>query len=155
VVANLAAAIKRWQEEGREVVCLASSPEDDGQIIQLGQLTGGGVLPYLAGYTDSRAAMDLLASAGVVIGERLHACVLAVAASTPFVALEYRPKLRDFADSVDAGDLVLRTDQLTEGALLERVEEAIRRGTAAADEKTRIYRDRLHRASDLLRRATG
>ena len=34
------------RRDGREVVCLASSPEDDGQILQLSKATGGEVLPY-------------------------------------------------------------------------------------------------------------
>ena len=115
VIEAMAGAIEHWKRDGREVVCLASSPEDDGQILQLSRATGNQVLPYLAGYVDNQAAIDLIASAEVVVGERLHACVLAAAVSTPFIGIEYRPKLRDFAESVDRGDLVVRTDTLSVG----------------------------------------
>lgn len=155
VVTALASAISQWQAEGREVVCLASSPEDDGQIIHLSEQTGGSTLPYVAGYLDPQRAVDLLASADVVVGERLHACVLAAAVSTPFVAIEYRPKLRDFAASVDAEHLVIRTDRLTDGALMNLAADAISGGTEAMDAQVETYRTRLRAASERIRKAVG
>jgi len=57
----------------------------------------------------------------VVVAERLHAMVLAAAAGTPFVALEYQPKCRDFTASVDWDQWSVRTDSLTAGALCQLV----------------------------------
>jgi GT2 family glycosyltransferase len=153
VVDALGAAIERWKRDGREVVCLASSPEDDGQILQLSKATGGEVLPYLAGYVENRAAIDLIASAEVVVGERLHACILAAAVSTPFIGIEYRPKLRDFAESVDRGELVARTDTLSGDSIVELAAEAISIGTDVADARVAEYRDRLRQASASLQKA--
>ena len=153
VVDALAAAVERWKHDGREVVCLASSPEDDGQILQLSKATGGEVLPYLAGYVENQAAIDLIASAEVVVGERLHACILAAAVSTPFIGIEYRPKLRDFAESVDRGDLVARTDTLSGDSIVELAAEATSLGTEAADARVAEYRDRLRQASASLQKA--
>ena len=153
VVDALAAAVERWKNDGREVVCLASSPEDDGQILQLSKATGGEVLPYLAGYVENQAAIDLIASAEVVVGERLHACILAAAVSTPFIGIEYRPKLRDFAESVDRGDLVARTDTLSGDSIVDLAAEAISLGTEAADARVAEYRDRLRQASASLQKA--
>ncbi len=56
-----------------------------------------------------------------MVGERLHACVLAAAAGRPFVSIEYRPKLRDFADSVGMGEYLVRTDEISSGRLTELV----------------------------------
>ena len=153
VVDAVAAAIERWKRDGREVVCLASSPEDDGQILQLSQATGGEVLPYLAGYLENQAAIDLIASAEVVVGERLHACILAAAVSTPFIGIEYRPKLRDFAESVDRGDLVARTDTLSGNSLVELAAEATSLGTETADARVAAFRDLLRQASASLQKA--
>ena len=153
VVDALAAAVVRWKHDGREVVCLASSPEDDGQILQLSKATGGEVLPYLAGYVENQAAIDLIASAEVVVGERLHACILAAAVSTPFIGIEYRPKLSDFAESVDRGDLVARTDTLSGDSIVDLAAEAISLGTEAADARVAEYRDRLRQASASLQKA--
>src|SRR5680860_115273 len=91
---------------------MASHPDDDGPIIQIGRHAGHSDLPYLAAYDDLEAALSLMASADLVVAARLHAAVLAAAASTPFVALEYRPKVMDFARSVGFEDLTLRTDQM-------------------------------------------
>ena len=68
--------------------------------------------PYVPGYADLEATLGWLASADLVIGERLHASILAAACATPFVALEYRPKIRDFAKSIAMESQVIRTDQL-------------------------------------------
>ena len=153
VIEAMAGAIEQWKREGKDVVCLASSPEDDGQILQLSEATGGEVLPYLAGYMDNQAAIDLIASAEVVIGERLHACILAAAVSTPFIGIEYRPKLRDFAESVDRGDLVVRTDTLSGDSLVELAARATSLGTEATDSLVAIYRSRLRQASAFLQKA--
>ena len=101
---------------------------------------------------DNQAAIDLIASAEVVVGERLHACILAAAVSTPFIGIEYRPKLRDFAESVDRGDLVVRTDTLSGGSIVELAAEATSLGTEAAD-RVAVYRDRLRQASASLQKA--
>jgi hypothetical protein len=155
VVAALADAVIRWRGEGRDIVCLASSPEDDGQILQLSEATGGQVLPFVAGYVERQEAIDLLASAEVVVGERLHACILAAAVSTPFVGIEYRPKLRDFAESVGRADLVLKTDLLTGGSLTEMVSRAVELGTTDADRFVETYRGRLREASIQLQKAVS
>jgi polysaccharide pyruvyl transferase WcaK-like protein len=104
---------------------------------------------------ERQEAIDLLASAEVVVGERLHACILAAAVSTPFVGIEYRPKLRDFAESVGRADLVLKTDLLTGGSLTEMVSRAVELGTTDADRFVETYRGRLREASIQLQKAVS
>lgn len=153
VVDALARAVEGWRREGREVVALASSPDDDGQILQIAQRAGGVLLPFVQGYLDQTEAIETIASADVVVGERLHACVLAAAVGTPFVPIEYRPKLRDFAASVGLEDLVIRTDELSDGLLAERVETAVALGTDDTAEHVTRYRERLRAAANLIERA--
>ncbi|HEU5112967.1 MAG TPA: polysaccharide pyruvyl transferase family protein, partial [Acidimicrobiia bacterium] len=86
-------------------------------------------------------------------GERLHACILAAAVSTPFIGIEYRPKLRDFAESVDRGDLVVRTDSLSGDSIVELAAKATSLGTEATDSLVAIYRSRLRQASAFLQKA--
>jgi Polysaccharide pyruvyl transferase len=67
---------------------------------------------------------DLLRALGecqVVLGERLHSVVMSVAAHTPCVAVEYRPKLRDFMRSLDREKLALRPDRGTAAELRNAV----------------------------------
>lgn len=135
--------------EGHDVHLLASHPDDDGPIIQIGRHAGHTDLPYLAAYDDLDAALDLMASADLVVAERLHAAVLAAAASTPFVALEYRPKVRDFARSVGFDDLTIRTDEMT------GLEEATRSALADRDRLSAQLATRVEEYRVKLRAASG
>ena len=56
---------------------------------------------------------------------KLHAGILAAAANVPFVSLEYRPKCRDFASTLEWEDSLIRTDQLGKGALIDRISALI------------------------------
>jgi hypothetical protein len=153
VATTMASAVESWRNEGREVVALSSSPDDDGQILQIGREVGDTLLPFVRGYLDTQKAIETIASADVVVGERLHACVIAAAVGTPFVPIEYRPKLRDFAASVGVEDLVIRTDALTHGNLAEHVVAALAKGPEGANEHVDRYRQRLRDAAQLLERA--
>ncbi|MEA2022739.1 MAG: glycosyltransferase [Actinomycetota bacterium] len=116
-----ARTIGRLKSEGRDVVMMTAHPGDDRWAIEIMRRSGHPDLEYVAGYDDLDATLRLLASADLVIGERLHAVVLAAAVGTPFVAIEYRPKVRDFAESIDMSDFVVRTDEIPrlDGAVRE------------------------------------
>lgn len=131
--------------DGRPVHLLSCHPADDRWCIELLRRCGAPDLPHTAGYDDLDTTMRLLASADVVVAERLHAGVLAAVAGTPFVPIEYRPKTRDFARSVGADDVLLRTDELTLGAL----RDALSKVEATRDERVERVTTRVaaHRAS--------
>jgi polysaccharide pyruvyl transferase WcaK-like protein len=75
--------------------------------------------------SNAIAAAAELARCSVVVVSRLHAGILAAVSQTPVVSLEYQPKCRDFALSVDDERSLIRTDQLTSSAVVERVHAAI------------------------------
>ena len=104
--------IERLTAEGRDVVMLTAFPRDDRWAIEIMREAGRPNLAYLPGYEDLDAALRLVASADLVVGERLHAVVLAAAMGTPFVGVEYRPKIADFAESLGMADAVVRTDAI-------------------------------------------
>lgn len=150
----LATLIQKARAEGRDVVMLSAFPQDDRWIIDVMRRAKAPDLDYLAGYADIDATMALLATADVVIAERLHAAIMAAAAGTPFVGLEYRPKMRDFARSVDQEAAIIRTDQMGElGTLFERV--AANRDSLASDLQARVakYRELQKDAAERLRSA--
>jgi glycosyltransferase involved in cell wall biosynthesis len=126
---QFARTIDRLTADGREVVLMTAHPNDDRWALEIMRKAGHPDLPYLAGYDDIDAALRLLASADLVIGERLHAVVLAAAVGTPFVAVEYRPKVRDFAASVGRDDTVVRTDEI------ERLDDVVRMSLERSDEQ--------------------
>jgi polysaccharide pyruvyl transferase WcaK-like protein len=114
------------------------------------EMVGHTGLGYVAGYLDVAESLETVASSSIVVGERLHACVLAAAADKPFVAIEYRPKVRDFSESVAMDDYVIRSDELRASHLVELVTDL---GSEAPEEMTAAvatYRRRLTAASRLI-----
>jgi Polysaccharide pyruvyl transferase len=150
----IATLIGKARADGREIVMLSAFPQDDRWIIDMMHRAKAPGLAYVAGYADIDATMALLATADLVIAERLHAAIMAAAAGTPFVGLEYRPKMRDFARSVDQEAAIIRTDQMGElETVFQRV--AANRDSLANDLQARVakYRELQKDAAERLRSA--
>ncbi|HEX5695020.1 MAG TPA: polysaccharide pyruvyl transferase family protein, partial [Acidimicrobiia bacterium] len=147
VYSELASAISTWEKTGRTVTLMSCHPTDDRPILMIKEMLGASRVEYHPGYADVAATLELIARSSVVVGERLHACVLAAAAGRPFVAIEYRPKVRDFSESVAMDDYVVRSDEVKAGRIVELVADL--RGEPP-DEMTAAvatYRRRLTAAS--------
>ncbi|WP_210494636.1 polysaccharide pyruvyl transferase family protein [Patulibacter sp. SYSU D01012] len=71
------------------------------------------------------AFLALARRSRVVLGTRLHANVLSAAAGTPTVSLEYRPKCRDFMESVGIAHLCHRVDELTSHDVRASLDETL------------------------------
>ncbi|MPZ52953.1 MAG: glycosyltransferase [Acidimicrobiia bacterium] len=127
VVAALADTVAAMMADGRHVSLLTFNPIDDRLAIEISRRAGYPDLPYLAGYRDPEMAQEVIARAGLVVSERLHGIVVAAAFARPFIGLEYRPKLVDFAASVGADSAVLRTDDLDAEAILALVDKVTSR----------------------------
>jgi glycosyltransferase involved in cell wall biosynthesis/polysaccharide pyruvyl transferase WcaK-like protein len=128
VFATLADTIRSLRTAGHEIVMMSAFPADDRWLIEIMRAADATDAVYVPGYASLDATMGWLASADLVIGERLHASILAAACETPFVALEYRPKIRDFAKSVGMERQVLRTDEM------DRLDELVTASLAALDQ---------------------
>ncbi|MCP3997016.1 MAG: glycosyltransferase [bacterium] len=124
VFAALAGLATSLRNEGRRVAYLSCHPGDDRFIMEIMRNSDTIDAEYVAAYADHETGLELLARAGVVVAERLHAAVIAAAGGTPFVAIEYRPKIRDFARSVGQEDLVVRSDQVSGDKLADLVGRA-------------------------------
>lgn len=153
VYRHLADAISTWKTSGREVTLMSCHPTDDRPILMIKEMLDDADVGYHPGYLDVGASHQLIAKASVVVGERLHACVLAAAAGRPFVGIEYRPKLADFADSVDMSDFVLRSDRFTGESLVELAVEAQSRPPDEMNASVDRYRSRLRAAATRLEAA--
>ena len=155
VFSALAELTRRLVADGRDVRFLSCFPADDRPIFEIMRAAGHPDLPYLAAYADQNGAVELLAESGVVVSERLHGAVLAAATGTPFIGLEYRPKVRDFAQSVNMEDYVLATNDL--GGLYDMVnhlESTKTRAIVSMDEAVATFRIRLRAAAETIRKAT-
>jgi GT2 family glycosyltransferase len=150
----LATEIARLSAEGREVIMLSAFPEDDRHLIALMRSAGRPDMPYVAGYENVDDTMELLAGAGLVIAERLHAGILAAAAGTPFIGLEYWPKHRDFARSVGLERCVVPTADLTADSLataVRRIEADVADITGTMNEAVASMRARQRRTLQTIR----
>lgn len=149
----LAAVVRGAIADGRDVVLLSAFPHDDRHLFELMRTAGHPDLPFVAGYEDLDATMALLASAEVVVAERLHAAIMATAAGTPWLGLGYWPKTLDFAKSVDAADLVVDTAGVDADSLEAALDRVLADPAAVVERlagPTADLRGRLRAAADRL-----
>jgi len=78
---------------------------------------------------DANAAARELARCSIAIVSRLHAGILAALSATPVISLEYQPKCRDFALSINDERSLLRTDTLTTTTVIDRIHHTLDNAT--------------------------
>ena len=107
---------------------------------------------------DVQGVIDEISRCDLLIGDKLHANVLSACSYTPFLSLEYRPKNRDFAESVGMGAFNIRTDEVTVDWLEDRLARVTAADDLSADLQTEVddYRESLRdfarRVADSVRR---
>lgn len=124
------------------------TPDDDRQeITRIMNLVKDRDVETLDRPRSPGEALSLLGQADLVLGLRLHALVLAAAASTPVASVDYDPKIRGFMEMAGAEEYLCRPgDGLN--ALTEAAQAALERG----DEARETLRDS---AEAMRRRITG
>lgn len=91
---------------------LLSMTREDHNLARTFAKSLGNVEVYA--YRDSvDATLKAISECCVVIGPRLHLCILAAAVGVPFLSVMYKPKCLDFAMSVGMEDWVLRSDSFS------------------------------------------
>jgi Polysaccharide pyruvyl transferase len=99
--------------------------------------------PVIHKPTDCGQFFAIAAASKLVIGTRLHCNVLASAADTPTISLEYRPKSRDFMESIGCGSMCHRVDQLDPSELERSIADTLNTWSDS--------RERVRRGVDALR----
>jgi polysaccharide pyruvyl transferase WcaK-like protein len=118
---DVSGAVKELSAQGYRFIGILMNPDDRRWT----EAALDGVPADIVHPPDSGAAARELARCSVAIVCRLHAGILASLSGTPSVSLEYRPKCRDFALSIDDERSLIRTDQVNSAAVLDRVGSAI------------------------------
>ncbi|WP_157517297.1 polysaccharide pyruvyl transferase family protein [Mycobacterium sp. MS1601] len=137
LVSELTAAVDVLALKGFRFVGILMNPSDAKWTRAALQNVGADVVQPV----DAVGAARALALCSAVIVSRLHAGILAALSETPVISLEYQPKCRDFALSIDDERSLIRTDQVTAGAVVDKVlstvedAAAIRTTTRAAVER--------------------
>ena len=72
-------------------------------------------------FSDVDALLRSIAECDVLVGQRLHSVVLAAAVAVPAVAIDYRPKCRDFQLSIGREDWTVSTIDITTAVMLDMV----------------------------------
>lgn len=117
VAEEMSIAVKELSSRGYRFVGILMNPKDKRWTEMALQHTAADiVLPV-----DACAAAWEFAHCSVAIVSRLHAGILASLSDTPTISLEYQPKCRDFAMSIDGADLVIRTDKLIASGVVDMV----------------------------------
>jgi exopolysaccharide biosynthesis predicted pyruvyltransferase EpsI len=106
----VAEAVKTSVERGRRVAFVSMDPIDDAWNERVARRIG--LVPELFRPRDHDDFFGVAERSKLVVGTRLHANVLAAAAGTPTISLEYRPKCRDFMESIDMASSCHRVDRL-------------------------------------------
>lgn len=125
-VKRLAAALGRVTEaEGLDVVLVPFQQRTDGPLCA--SLAADSALAarasVLSGIEDAASLAGVLGLAAFAVTMRLHAGILAAAAGTPAVILDYDPKVRAFAEQTGQAAFTVSVDDL-ESAVGEQALEA-------------------------------
>jgi len=119
LLAAVATTARVLRDGGAELRLVALHSRDREPLRRLATRLGGA--PLWCAPADLDGTVAQLADSDLVIGQRLHSVVLAMAAGVPAISLAYNPKCDDFMASFDVPELALPTDRLTADALLSAV----------------------------------
>ncbi|MCL2677738.1 MAG: polysaccharide pyruvyl transferase CsaB [Clostridiales bacterium] len=121
-IPGVAAAADRFAGEGWKIIFLPFSEESDLPVCRQAAAAMNRESFVLPGTTPSRM-MAILGACEAVVGNRLHALVMAAAGAVPFLGLVSDPKISSFCAGLQQPALDLET--LTEELLCEKIAEVI------------------------------
>lgn len=108
------------RSEEYEFVFIPFRPIDIPLHIELSNAIDNAEYRDYCSHVDVQAAIDKIAECDLIIGERLHASILASCCFTPFLSLGYQPKNNDFVKSIDMDEYHIRFDHVTNDWLEDR-----------------------------------
>jgi polysaccharide pyruvyl transferase WcaK-like protein len=110
IVSEMVKVIKYLDNHNFKVFIIPFWTEDVECCKELSEKTNA---VFFNEWSDVDKSLNLISNCDVLIGEKLHSIVFSAACYVPFISLAYRPKCYDFADSVEFGEYVLKTNEIT------------------------------------------
>ncbi len=124
VIRHAAASMCQLAQQGLTIKLLVVNPGDHQFAVKA---------QFLSGLDSQRCEIvnaftvdtfvPAVQSCSLIVAERLHAGILAIAAGVPCVMLEYQPKCADFMASINRDDFCLRTDHVHSAMIASRITE--------------------------------
>jgi len=130
-----AAAVRTLLRSGWSVRLLAFTRKDLILAHAFRQALDGRV-EIFPGFLDVDGLLSAIEQCDVLVGQRLHAVVLAAAVAVPALAVDYRPKCRDFQLSIGRGDWTVSTLDVTAEVVVDNV---VRLHEARAEHARQIH----------------
>ncbi len=127
LTATVTATVRHLIESGWQVDFISMDPSDHAIGQAMARDIGSDQFRVRRPAKTSKAVLDQFAECDFVIGQRLHAIILASGMGVPTIALEYRPKVADFMESIDLMPLSIRTDFATVDGLIAMSTDVIAR----------------------------
>ena len=121
ITAAVVEVAESWARKGGAVDLLPMCELDLGPLEEVAVRLGAP--PGWRTLGDGRATLARIARCDVMICQRLHAAVFSVGSGVPVISLEYRPKCRDFMQTIARERYCVRTDSVSAGRLLELLAE--------------------------------
>ncbi|TQN37955.1 polysaccharide pyruvyl transferase [Blastococcus colisei] len=148
--AAMVATVRRLVDDGHDVVLLATTLQDHAHLREIStELARQGTTVRGPNKVTLPALDAALQDCDIVVAEKLHALVLAARFAIPTVALEYRPKCRDFQLSIGRGGQVLKTSEVDTEVLSRMVTNELN----ASHERDRLSGVVKHHQAELRRSA--
>lgn len=108
--AELVSALAHLRRAGWRIRFFCVWPRDLPVIRRIAQELGPPQTDIVEEYHDAARFTVEASACRLFVGMKLHAVILAICAGVPTLALEYRPKLRDFMASISAESEIVRFD---------------------------------------------
>lgn len=110
------------KNNGWNVRWLVVWPEDFDITMRIARESGTENEVYEV-YSDSKIFMNLVRTASVFLGMKLHAVVLATCSFVPSIMVEYRPKCRDYMESIEQEMFTVKADNFSSDKVWDLIKE--------------------------------
>lgn len=114
--------VRTLQENGWTIFLYPTTKSDMNYMLEnIGFKNIERVMKY-ENYTKLEESLDFLESLDVFVGQRLHSIIFSATVTTPFFALEYEPKTKDFLETINMANYAEQVDRLDAKEIFNKID---------------------------------